>query len=203
MRLIIIQLLLFCLSLTISAQELYETELTLNEKGKVEFTEVVNVDGSPNELYSKAKQWVATTFLDVNDEDNKSDESGKNLSILNMKFNDVMDLTMDDSEAGKIIGNGITNVTILDNHRIYFIFSLFAREGRYKYTFTILDLHRYPSAQTIYTKYPAEKPLVETLYKSNGKVNRSSANKKEKVITKINELILDLKSAMEATEEDW
>jgi hypothetical protein len=95
------------------------TNFPLNEAGEIEYTEVVQVDGvSANELYVRAKEWLALTFV-----------SSKSV------------IQLEDKEAGKIIGKGISEIfaSPFSGERTYsygyieFTLEIQVKEGRCKY----------------------------------------------------------------------
>lgn len=91
------------------------------ETGKITYTEVVQLEDTEASqilLYSRAREWYATTFR-----------------------SSIFVIQMDDKELGKLIGKGnfkIATTAYLTDSHIDFTISVFVKDGRYKYTITDL-----------------------------------------------------------------
>lgn len=119
------------------------------ETGKFKYTEVVPVAGaSKNDLYTRAKSWVASNY-----------PSSANI-------------TMDDKEEGKIICKGNFPITLMGaKQTIDNTFTIEVKEGRYKYTFT--DFFITSSSGSV-NRWPLERKdlaMKKSIYSSvDGKV---------------------------------
>ncbi|MFD2961393.1 MULTISPECIES: DUF4468 domain-containing protein [Olivibacter] len=100
--------------------------LPLDEKtGKISYSEIVQQTATKDELYSRAKIWLARTF------------------------NSAQDVVQsEDKEGGHIVAKGITTYTFISKYKkiatpvdIQMHFTLFLdfKDGRYRYNFT--DMH--------------------------------------------------------------
>lgn len=105
--------LLFVLTILLASYNTYA------ENKPITYTEVVTVEGTKDELYSRAEAWFATTFVDANEV-----------------------LQVEDKENGQLIGRGSmlfnptglrAQVTVGD---ISYVVKIFVRVGRYKYEIT-------------------------------------------------------------------
>lgn len=117
--------------------------------GKITYTEVVKIDSmNKQELYSKAREWVAK------------------------KCNDSKDvIQMDDKENGKIIIKALFTVYIkslgynLDYGQIHYTFSIFLKDGRYKYE--INDFYHTGNENTV-RDYGVCEEMIHTKNKAFG-----------------------------------
>jgi len=116
---------LICIGLLIgnidfaNAQEVQNVQLPINkETNLIEYTELVTVDSTmtQDELYTKAREWMALNFKSAN-------------SVIQM----------DDKNAGIIIGKGnipVTGGKYLADGKIDFTLKIQVKNGRFKYWFT-------------------------------------------------------------------
>jgi len=169
-------------TLSIAAQELPVDK----ETGKITFTDVVQLENttiSPEQLYSIAREWFATTFNSANDV-----------------------LQMDDKDLGKLIGKanfGIDMTAYQTDSHVDFTISVFVKEGRYKYTITDLE---HVSNQNGYSGGALEddKPDCGGMRM----VKKGWLQVKEQTSEKVALIIADLKATMASSgnkesEEDW
>jgi hypothetical protein len=88
--------------------------------GKMTYTDVVKIDSSKaNELYSKAKMWIAEAF-----------KSAKDVMQLDDKDNSTL------IAKGLTIWNGKALGSTSQIGYVHFTIKIECKEGRYKYTFT-------------------------------------------------------------------
>ncbi|MDP2359137.1 MAG: DUF4468 domain-containing protein [bacterium] len=104
------------------------------------YQEVIEIDTlSQNELYARAKSWIANAYRSANDV-----------------------IQLDDPEKGIIIAKGFTknywNTNDLD---IYHTLTIEIKEGRYRYTFSDFVMH-FPLFRNSVASFPAsEKPMED------------------------------------------
>ena len=145
-----------------------------SKTGKITFTEVVYVGDSTiskDELYSRAREWFAVTFVSANDV-----------------------LQMDDIEAGKIIGKG--NIRLKKTWHLYgsinFTLTIYLKHGRYKYVIT--NLNHFCSVDESISCGALEN---ENGYKNALMLPKKSWMKiREQASIEIHFIIMDLKQAM-------
>ncbi len=110
---------------------LYAQSITLpidSISHKIDFTEVVKVDGaSKDDLYIKAREWFAKTFVSA------------------QKV-----IQMDDKDAGKIIGRGTARgveSSFLSpvSFTLYYTVSITMKDGRYRYEITDFEYQDDPT----------------------------------------------------------
>lgn len=174
------------------AQEQAPADLPVDESGKINFTEVVQVDGTDKaELYTRARAWFATTFNSANNV-----------------------LEMDDKEAGVLIGNAYRDITIMSlgipvRVKFWYNVKVYQKDGRYKYDITDLSYEAYPSKYDMNpSKMPAEPIVIDNLYKPNGKPRAINQSYKEETVQAVTALANSLKDAMQKSAsasagDDW
>lgn len=149
---------------------------------KIVFTEIIKVDSvSKDELYSRAREWFARTFV-----------SSKNV------------LEMDDRQAGKLIGNGAKSgfyygllMTPVDYTLTYEI-SVYIKDGRYKYEIAdfVNDENKYGSFSL------DELSIGNKLMNKKGEYRSTIKPFIEDVIKTGNRLSESLKAAMSLTSKE-
>ena len=123
MRIFVVSMLFMLGSIHLSAQEESKTDWPLNESGKVQFTEVVAMDGrTKDELFTAAKNWFIIYFEDQKEDIYLNDRyEGKLAGQFNM-FVEI-DMYGKQANAGAIAYN----------------MQLFVKEGKYKYNITNIE----------------------------------------------------------------
>jgi len=186
-------LLLLLASISIQAQ------LPTNEKGEVEYSEVVPLEGLTTEqMYNKAKLWIVSTL-----------KSGDNMVELSGESSDQIvstgNLVIDDVWLiGGKAGYDAKNI------RLNFKFSIFIKEDRYKYVVTNFTL-------TYDVVYDVELRVIESVVTDLGDTkasileNKKNPEKKEEFVARIKtasdqalkELIKDFNDTMKNPVDDW
>ncbi len=150
--------------------------------GKINFTEVVKEDSlNQEQLYSNAKEWFAKTFNSANDV-----------------------LQMDDKSSGKLIGKGLSMITIpmgITNvpEKMWFTVIIEVKNGRYRYSFTDITFES-PEDQT-HRKEPAENIITDKAIQE-GKTKLRTKYRDE-ALRVFNQFIASLKKAMNKKSEGW
>jgi len=172
-------------------------QLPINDKGEVEYTEVVSVDGSlKKQLFDKAKFWIVSTL-----------KSGDNMVELGGDNSDQIVGT------GNLILENIktgwdwNNLDEVNNAYVNFKFIIFCKEGRYKYELSNILISyiyneqgqdRQVKSSLTNLNYPSyvTKQKVKDKFKANTYLTVDQALKK---------LITDFKSDMatESKKDDW
>ncbi|WP_165836081.1 DUF4468 domain-containing protein [Marinifilum breve] len=161
-----------------------------------EYTEVVNVDGkTADQLYSSAREWFAETFKSAN-----------------------AVLQMDDPVAGKLIGNGISQVHITVRSMtvpvdMSFSIKVFVKDGKYKYDInSILIGGQYKSTLEEYEHACTYEGAKAALIKAGMRNPKDKLIQKTMAANKLNyplfeqeieKIAKSLKKAMLANEDDW
>ncbi len=157
--------------------------------GAVRFYDVVQVEGaSKSTLYERARVWFAKYY-----------KSSK----------DVLELEL--PEAGKLQGNGLTDIYIETDIgnvpiKMYYTIMLEVKDNRYRYEIRNIEYQGYPSAQFgIPPRVPCEDHLVKWRYKKNGKERPKSRKYLVQTLNSFNELVIVLKENMtdKNTSGDW
>lgn len=184
--------LLLLFAFTAFAQDKPTQELPVDANGKINYTEVVQVDGADkDELYTRARAWFATSYRSANNV-----------------------LEMDDKSAGVLIGGAFQDITIMSmgypvTVKLWYNLKVYLKDGRYKYEITDLFYENYPNQYyPTATKTPAEEVIITNLYKKNGKPSPINHSYKEKTIVGITALYTNLKDAMQKSAsasagDDW
>ncbi len=176
-------LLILLLPLTLLGQDI---DLPFNkETGKVIYEGVVEVDSnSADQLYAKAKLWLANSFV---------------------KSKNVIDL--DDPTSKTIVANGNAPVIIMgnlgkeDGGYVSFKLSLFFKDGRYKYVLTNFE-HVYNGGKAGYGSggnIENETPACGKFYLTMKNWNRIKEQTNEFAIGIVNSLQTDMTKS-QATE---
>jgi hypothetical protein len=161
------------------------------ETGRVDFTGIVEIEGVPqNELHSRAKQWIATTFKSAN-----------------------AVIQMEDKEEGIIVGKGISKA----GHRttmVYYPFTfgytikIYVKDGKYKYSFSDID---YQTTTTVSYAYASKSPMpIEKLlsekHRQDGSVKKMNQAGEDELKESIRSLIASLTQTMKRPvtgSSDW
>lgn len=173
--LIIISLFLFG-SLLTNAQTVYLDSTT----NKYTISEIVKVDSSltKDKLYSNAREWLSIIAVDSK-------------SIIQM----------DDRELGKIIFKSDMSVTSeflftdWDAGYVEYTFSLYFKDGRYKYVVT--DFYH-----TGNEKFSSAGPFENEGPDGSGVTHSNWIDMRNSVYTRLESLILDLKKSMSKISDD-
>lgn len=164
----------------------FSTTVPINsETQKVDFTEAIEIDTTnKNELYSRAREWFAHTFISANDV-----------------------LQMDDKDNGKLIGKATDKMPEMGaNAVMHFTVSIYIKDNKYKYSFS--DIHYEfdqmqgygATARIVRTDISAEEIIIPN--KINGcacMVARARAKWRDSTIARMNKIVLNLKASMEKT----
>lgn len=123
MRIFTVSVLFLLGSICTMAQEEEKVDWPMNESGKVQFTEVVEMEGrTKDELFSAAKNWFMPYFSEQSEEIYQNDRyEGK----LAGQFNMFMEIDM----YGKLANAGA----------ITYNMQLFVKDGKYKYNISGLE----------------------------------------------------------------
>ena len=171
---------------------LYKMELPLNkETNLIEFDEVFLVNGvSKEELYSRAKEWFAIKFNSANNV-----------------------IQMDDITNGKIIGKEVEDIviTFMGNKKtkemLHYTISLYLKEGRYRVKLNnfYFQVHPFPGLDDS-SKMDAESTIIDMLYNKRGKPYKANKTRKEQLLMKSSQIIVDLEKSMKIqakNDDDW
>jgi hypothetical protein len=164
---------LFTLLLLIVAFASHAQTLPVDETGKVNFTEVVEIQDSAHNLYAKALQWFAITFKSSND-------------VIQMK----------DESTGMIIGKGTAYVKWPGQLGVYtqgwleFIITIAVKNGKYKYNITGF---KYQDKDYYYPAVHADD--------LNAKDNKPNNKRKQVVIDMVNKITTSMKTEM--SKSNW
>lgn len=161
-------------------QELYEEKLPINDKGKIDFSEVVEVKGTDKyELNARALQWFA-----ANNSALKSGEKGSdNLSseVINSIY---IDLVNSASET-----------------KVHYRIALNLKKGKYVYSVTDIIFETEGNKYNGYKPYKAFAEEVigdDYLYKKDGQIRPMVKQYKEKTLASIYGMVNDLKNFMQS-----
>lgn len=170
--------------------------LPLNEAGEIEYSEVVQVsDVAANELFVRAKEWIALTFNSANHV-----------------------IQMDDKEAGKLIGKGRSEIftshpysenRIVSYGHIDYTIEIQTKEGRYKYVISGIS-HEFNAYVNPLSGAVMQTPgniLAQPEPTTGLKVNKKTWQLvRYATDQKINQIILSLKEKMKQSsgrDDDW
>lgn len=184
-KVLICSIILVVLSISWIFGQIGEPNLPIDsDTKKITYTEVVLVDSSTTkqELYSKAREWFAKTYV-----------SSTNV------------LQMEDKENGKLIGKALMEVsfkTILGTNFpggfINYTISIYLKDGKYKYEFT--NFHHTGTIAYNGQKVPDGGDCESIILKKKGLTGNSYKNTYQSFFIQMDEnikvLIESLKSAM-------
>lgn len=199
MRNLVVLLLLFCSMLTLAQNKKKTKEEKALESveiidgkmlgivpwkdGGPYYSEVIEADGTKDELYTRARTWFAETF---------NDSRGV--------------IQMDDKDAGIIIGKGKFIYT--DNGATHFTIKIQVKDGRYKYD--IFDLNEevvmpYYSGRVLVSKTFNYTPY-QLFYSKKGKKNLDYAEaldlRMNKVVSKLVDS-MNMEGVSSGDDSDW
>lgn len=160
---------------------------------KIVYSEVVQAaNTSAADLYSRAREWFATTF-------NSADAV----------------LEMDDKAAGKLVGNAFSDIhgmsaTMMTKMKLWYAITVELKDGRYRYTINHLQFQNYYnpahplklSAEAQTQKIPGENFLLAGNMTKKGKENKPLIEGKKQAEAKMTALIQSLKTSM-LPKKDW
>jgi len=126
--------------------------LPTDENGNLAFSSVEEVEGSADQLYSRAKQFFVDSYKSADDviqlEDNE------NRLIVGKAFNDIQ----------------ITNLGKVFDVQLWYTVKIQSKEGRYKYDIYDIYYQTYPSINYGSQTYPPEHFFDESAYyRKNGR----------------------------------
>lgn len=154
---------------------LYYQYNTNAQTNRIEFAEIIEQDGSKEDLYSKAQEW----FVD------------------NFNYGNGF-LVMENRESVSLIARGVSDMYILTKGRIDIIISykisIHFKDRKYKYSITNLEINFVDGVD----KTTLEEMTIEKLKKPNGKPKNYNAKVKDEVVSTIIDLINSLKQAMQS-----
>jgi len=172
---------------------LYKMDLPVDEEtGLITFVYVFKAENSTKEgLYYKALDWFTEKY-------NAVDQV----------------LWINDKENGELFGKPFTDIMILEAgmgemEKMYYTIRIYLKEGRYKCVVTDIQYQSYPSEFDQFPdRYAAESIIISELYKKKGKVRSTNLQYKEKTISSVRSLVMDLQQAMNsisvtANSDDW
>lgn len=164
------------------AGQLWQQPFKYNEKGEIEYQEVVKLDSlTKDEIYNRAKRMFTKLFKD-----------SRNV------------LELDDKEAGTLIGNGNTDVHYstglgAGHATFWFTITIDVKEGRYRLTLNGFDNE---FAATTYTA--RDRSSLEVIFPANQEPNKYSKKLKEADLQEIDNLFKAIKKMMaEKPLKDW
>jgi len=113
-----------------------------------------------------------------------------------------------------LIGKPFTDIMILEAgmgelQKMYYTIRIYLKDGRYKCVITDIQYQSYPNEFEPYPeRFAAEPIIIKNLYKKKGRVRNSNLQYKEKTISSIRSLVLDLQQTMDnisvtASSDDW
>jgi Domain of unknown function (DUF4468) with TBP-like fold len=164
-------------------------ELPVDDKGEVDFTEVVHVDSAnKDKLYRIARAWFANTFTSANKV-----------------------LEMDDKDAGMLIGKAYQDVyykdLIANKSKLWYTIKVYLKDNRYRYEITDMFIEDYPGRYNINPpKIPIETIVIKKLHKPNGELEKLAQQFKDETIRVGNSLSNELKEAItksSKSSDDW
>ena len=170
----------------------YSRLMKQDDNGFVFVDSVIQVEGvSKDELYNRAKEWVATVFNSAPDV-----------------------LKLDNKEGGKMIVKGLTDIYSVyslytSKSKCFFTIKIFCKESRFKVIVTDFVLQNYPDEYNYNPKrVPYDKFLVNPYEEDGLTPNEHIARVKESMIELADENIISLekfmqKSASIQDEDDW
>ena len=172
---------------------LYKMDLPVDEEtGLITFVYVFKAeDSSKDGLYFKALDWFTEKY-------NAVDQV----------------LWINDKENGEFIGKPFTDIMILEAgmgemEKMYYTIKIYLKDSRYKCVITDIQYQSYPSEFDPYPeRFAAEPIIIDELYKKKGKVRSTNLQYKEKTISSIRSLVMDLQQAINsisvtANSDDW
>jgi hypothetical protein len=167
------------LATILAIQSFAQTELPLNSAGKIEYTETVRVDSlNGQQLYSRAKQFFANTFVSTRNVTQLSDDDGKTIVI---KY--VIPIT--------VVSMGFKQPAI-----VHVTLNLQTKDGRYRYSFSDFTWEYKPG--TMSPTYTAD--LEEE--KPKGASKKQWQEVKDQTDISVKQFIDRMKKQL-ATSNDW
>ncbi len=175
----------FLLILILSFQALAQGDLIINDETQVTSMEsVVEVPGvSKDELYNRARHWVAQNFKSANDV-----------------------LKMDDRTAGAIVLKAFDNIAVgsgiaATSVKMWFTLSIYQKEGRFKY---VVEVDEYQG--DLYPSSPSY-DMLKWRYKKNGKERQPHMSYYTSSERSVKSTVASLSKTMSGTvvntQEDW
>lgn len=167
-----------------SEGSLWKQPFRYNDKGEIEYQEVVALDSLSKEaIYNRAKRMFVTLFKD-----------SRNV------------LELDDKESGSLIGNGNTDVyyhtgylNVNAHATFWFTIEIDIKDGRYRLT---LNNFENEFAATQYTS--RDRSSLEVMFPANEEPNKFSKNLKAADLMEIDSLMRRIKKMMaEKPSKDW
>lgn len=156
---VLISILSISCDLLYAQDELYKTELPLNDYNRIEFVEVIEVPNkSLEEIYILSKEWIVENYKSANDV-----------------------IQMDEKDAGKIIVKGIFVYNDMGiDFNYHHTLKVDLKDAKVRISLGNLDL------KFTWKNVPIEKParqlIIDDLYMKNGKPNKGAKEQKEAII---------------------
>ena len=156
-----------------------QSSLPLNDQNMVEYSEVITLDKSKDEIYSSINEWFVKTFKDSKE---------------------VIDFQ--DKEVGKIVGKGImvmdTKLNPLYKYDLHtkFVIKTEVKEGKYRFVISDFNI----TDNNLYNVTLEE--IVLNTKKKNGKPKKLNVSLRDEFTLKMEALITSLKGHV-AKADDW
>ena len=176
---------------SLNSSRLYSQKLKLDDNGQVVIDTVLIVDNqSKDELYSAAREWVASNFNSATDV-----------------------LKMDDRTSGKLIAKGFADITYktlyTQKAKCFFTIKIYCKENRYRVIWTDFE-NQYYDNQFAPDKFSSDY-LLQNPYKDDGITPQETrASMKEGILKMVFNNNESLRKAMESktnsddgTNDDW
>ena len=170
---------LFTLSLSAYGQDFPIDKST----GRIVYTDVIEAEGSKDELYNRAKEWIVDNFRSIDHV-----------------------LEVDSKQSSQIIGKGATRIEgemdffgFKSNALIGFTFKLNFKDGRYKYEFSDLRVKGLPDDGT-------DMPYEDIFFQEpNPKATKLAKKNHEKYKQSTHEMLTALEASLKTkmAEESW
>lgn len=171
--------------------------LNYNDEGRVEFVEVVKMEGmTKDQLFTAAKVWMVNTYNEAE-------------SVIQSE----------DKDAGLIIGKGISTIGDIENvlssniYDIKYVIKIQFKEGRYRVSVTDINTNHAAKLANafvggkqpgIYDYKQGIKTIVSDtgIRRLNGKINPKKLKVRKDLIKHYDELFLSLKESVEKSKKD-
>lgn len=159
---------------------------------KVAYIEVVEAEGvTAAELYSRAREWVSTSYKSANNV-----------------------LQMDDKQEGKLIGKAYQDFVVPTaiskvTEQMWYTFKIYVKDNKYRYEITDIYSKGYPTQSNGFksTEMNVEEFFSKRAYNKKGEMKESFVQYLTPMDSGIKDLIVSLKTAMgkkaSLVKDDW
>ena len=163
--------------------DLYKTELPVNSQNKIELVEVFDFPNkSQQDLYLLAEEWIEQNYI-----------------------SDNYSIHLNNQNSAEIKAMGIFSYTkngLGAKNKYYHTLKIETKNEKARITLSNLNV-KYTS-MGVTADFPAEKVIIENLFKKNGKPNKRAKEQKEQILLFWNNTIISLTEKLKSnsTNED-